>query len=84
VLEVADEGRCISNVGKDKGCDEDIDAEARRIPENKKRRRSPLNWIPFRRLFRSDCEYGETIHLGEMSAEASVACRRFLLPSHPR
>jgi hypothetical protein len=28
-------GSCISNVGKTGGCDEDIDVEARRIPENK-------------------------------------------------
>src|ERR1700734_4034025 len=27
---------------------------------------------------------GESLHLGEMAAEARVVCRRFLLPSRPR
>ena len=35
-------GRCISNVGEDGGCDEDIDVEARRIPRNKSGRRSAV------------------------------------------
>ena len=34
VSTVACDGSCISNVGKT-GCDEDIDVEGRRIPENK-------------------------------------------------
>jgi hypothetical protein len=28
--------------------------------------------------------YGESNNLGEMGADVSVVCRRFLLPSHPR
>ena len=36
------EVRCISKVGEDGGCDEDIDVEARRIPGNKSGRRSAV------------------------------------------
>ena len=31
-----------------------------------------------------NASFGETLYLGEMAAEASVVCRRFLLPSHLR
>jgi hypothetical protein len=30
------------------------------------------------------CKCGESVHLGEMSAESGGLCRRFLRPSHPR
>jgi hypothetical protein len=36
------EVRCISKVGEDGGCDEDIDVEASRIPRNKSGRRSAV------------------------------------------
>ena len=59
-------GRCISNVGEDGGCDEDIDVEARRIPRNKSGRRSAVggrrsavDWSWFRRPLHPDCACGE-------------------------
>jgi len=47
-------------------------------------RRSALDRSWFMRPFHPDCEYGETVYLGEMAAEGSVVCRRFPRSSHPR
>jgi hypothetical protein len=34
-------------------------------------------------VFGCRTKFGETVNLGEMGAESCIACRRFLLPSHP-
>ena len=63
--------RCISKVGEDGGCDEDIDVEGRRIPGNKSGRRSAAISLTLR-LRGRDPKHHTTASDSHFYAELSI------------